>query len=249
MLDKIIEHKREEIKNLKPFMGNRIRPVHDVTIFLKEKPFITEVKQASPTLGHIKTVDPVVQAQTYADAGAGAISVLTDEKFFSGSLNYLHDVAHNVALPVLCKDFILCEQQVENAFAAGADLILLMATVLSETELKTLSQKAYKLGLNVLFEVHTMEEYNKLQQVDVQLLGVNSRNLKNLTIDKAYGAELLKNINGNFIKVAESGIDSPEDITNFHNVGANAYLIGSYLMKSESVETAMKELYGGLPCS
>lgn len=246
MLDEIIEHKRNEIKILNKFDKIRSRPVFDVVTYLKKHPFICEVKQASPTLGHIKNVDPVAQAQKYADAGAGAISVLTDKKFFNGSLDYLHSVAQNVALPILCKDFILCKKQIDNAYNAGADFILLMATVLNEEELITLSEYAYDTGLNVLFEVHTMEEFDKLKNVQINILGVNSRNLKNLTIDKSYGAKLLEQIDGNFIKVAESGIDSPDDIVNFKSSGANAYLIGSYLMKSPNIQMTMDELYKGL---
>jgi indole-3-glycerol phosphate synthase len=242
MLDKIIEHKIKEVKNLKKLDFHRKRPVHDVEIFLKSKPLIAEVKQASPTLGDIKTVDPVRQAQIYADAGAGAISVLTDEKFFKGSIEYLYEVAHNVALPILCKDFIISEIQIENAFNAGADFILLMATILSEKELKYLSDYAYELGLNILFEVHTMEEFKKLENINVNILGVNSRDLKTLKINKEYGAKLLREIKGDFLKVAESGIDSPKDIEKFKKAGANAFLIGSYLMKSDSPEKTIKDL-------
>jgi indole-3-glycerol phosphate synthase len=246
MLEEIIKNKRKEIENLRKFSKHRSRPVFDVEIFLKKKPIIAEVKQASPSLGKIKTVNPVEQAQKYADAGAGAISVLTDEKYFKGSLDYLYDVSHNVALPILCKDFILCERQIENAFDAGADFILLMATVLNETELKSLSDLAFGLGMNVLFEIHTLEEFEKLKNINIRMLGINSRDLKTLKINKKKAANLMSTINGNFIKVAESGIDSPMDLIIFKNSGANAFLIGSYLMKSDNIELAMKNLYDGL---
>ena len=246
MLEEIVENKKREIKNLKKFNKRRSRPIFDVEIFLKEKPIIAEVKQASPTLGDIKFVNPVEQAQRYADAGAGAISVLTDKKYFKGSIDFLYEVAHNVALPVLCKDFIICERQVENAFLAGADFILLMATILDEEELKKLSDLAFDFGLNVLFEIHTLEEYEKLENIDVKLLGVNSRNLKTLEIDKDYAKNLMKDIPGDYLKVAESGIDSPLDLAMFKSAGADAFLIGSYLMKSENVELTIKELYEGI---
>jgi indole-3-glycerol phosphate synthase len=243
VLEKIILNKQEEIKTLKRFDFIRKRPVFDVEIFLKEKPLIAEVKQASPTLGNIKRVNPIKQAQTYADAGAGAISILTDEKFFKGSIQYLYDVAHNTALPILCKDFIISEVQIDNAYNAGADFILLMSTILSEKRLKELSDYAYKIGLNILFEVHTMEEFKKLKNIDIKILGVNSRDLKTLKINKEKGAKLLENISGNFLKVAESGIDSKNDIKLFKNSGANAFLIGSYLMKSQNIQKTIKDLF------
>ena len=246
MLEEIIKNKRKEIKKLKKNNMVRSRPVFDVGIFLKEKPIIAEVKQASPTLGKIKTVNPVEQAQIYADAGAGAISVLTDEKYFNGSINYLYEVAHNVALPVLCKDFILCETQIENAFSAGADFILLMATILEHSELKRLSDYAYHLGMNVLFEIHSFDELQKLKNIDVKLLGVNSRNLKTLEIDKEKALNIMKKIPDKFLKVAESGIESSMDLAVFKSAGADAFLVGSYLMKSDNVDEAIKSLYEGI---
>ncbi len=246
MLEEIIKNKRNEIKKLKKYGKLRSRPVFDVEIFIKEKPIIAEVKQASPSLGDIKFVNPVEQAQIYADAGAGAISVLTDEKYFKGSLDYLYEVSHNVALPILCKDFIICELQVENAFFAGADFILLMATVLNESELKILSDLAFEFGMNVLFEIHTIEDFRKLENINVKILGINSRDLKTLEINKNSAVNLMKEISGNFFKVAESGIDSPADLAMFRAAGANAFLIGSYLMKADNVDAAIKNLYEGI---
>ena len=248
-LEKIVEHKRYEIKSLKLLKVERKKKILDPVIFLKEKPFITEVKKASPSMGDINTGSDILEmAQLYEKGGAGAISVLTDEKYFKGNLNFLSEIAKKVKVPVLCKDFILDEIQIENAYLAGADLILLIAAILNETELKSLSKKAKELNLKVLYELHNIEEFDKIKNLDLEIVGVNSRDLKTFQIDMKFAGstiELLKT-KGAFLKVAESGISERRDIKFFKKSGANAYLIGTSLMQSENPVSKLREFYNGL---
>lgn len=243
MLDEIIANKREEVKTLKTFSGKRNKPVLDFCSSLAKKPIIAEVKKASPSLGDIDTtVNPVEQALIYEKLGAGAVSVLCDEKFFKGSLMDLAAVAEQVTIPVLCKDFIITEKQITNAYMAGADCILLMASVLSKEEMQFLAHKARVLGLEVLFEVHALEEIEVVLSCKPKLLGVNNRNLKNLEINMGYGAHMLDILKGDFIKVAESGMKKPLDVAMMRGAGADAFLIGSGLMASEDLESLFKEM-------
>jgi indole-3-glycerol phosphate synthase len=237
MLDEIIENKRKEIQTLKTFAGRRTKPVLNFVESLRTKPIIAEVKKASPSLGDINTnADPVKQALAYERLGAGAVSVLCDEKFFKGHINDLAAVAASVKIPVLCKDFILCEKQITNAYSAGADCILLMASVLNKDEMQYLARKARVLGLEVLFEVHALEEIEMVLACEPKLVGVNNRNLKNLEINMGYGAHMLDILQGDYMKVAESGMKKPMDVAIMKGAGADAFLIGSGLMASENME-------------
>lgn len=249
MLSQIIKNKEIEIKSLSRTGVKREKNILNPIESLKKKPFITEVKKASPTLGNINiSADVVVQAKLYEKAGAGAVSVLTDEKFFKGSFEDLGKVTKNIGIPVLCKDFIISEIQVDIAYEMGADIILLIAKALPEEKLEQLAKYAKNKGLFVLFEIHHLDELQKLPVNFVDIVGVNSRNLETLQIDKNNAAEILKSVKGEFLKVAESGINSVQDVTNFKKAGADAFLIGSYLMQSENPEKAIKELYKGLTC-
>lgn len=249
MLSQILQNKNNEIKSLSPKGLKREKDILNPINSLKNKPFITEVKKASPTLGHINLgADVISQAKIYQKAGAGAVSVLTDEKFFKGSFNDLYEVSKNVDIPVLCKDFIISEIQIDIAYEMGADIILLIAKALDKEKLKHLAKYAKNTGLFVLFEIHEIEEMQKLPTDFVDMVGVNSRNLETLQIDKDSATQILKSVKGDFLKIAESGINSKKDIMNFKRAGADAFLIGSYLMQSQDPEMAIKELYEGLKC-
>lgn len=249
MLSQILKNKRDEIKSLSSKGLKREKDILNPINTLKNKPFITEVKKASPTLGDINVgADVISQAKIYQKAGAGGVSVLTDEKFFKGSFNDLYEVSKNVDIPVLCKDFIISEIQIDIAYEMGADIILLIAKALDKEYLKHLAKYAKNKGLFVLFEIHEIEEMQKLPTDFVDMVGVNSRNLETLQIDKDSAAQILKSLKGDFLKIAESGINSKGDIINFKRAGADAFLIGSYLMQSQDPEIAIKELYEGLKC-
>ena len=242
----IIEYKKEFVANLPDLKQGRLRgrPL-DAVKSLRNKPFICEVKKASPSLGEINiSADPAETAKIYGESGAGAVSVLTDEKYFSGSYDDLASVTAEADIPVLCKDFFIDTRQIDYAYAYGADIILIMASTLEKVHLERMADYAYNLGLNILFEIHEEAELEKLVNTDVKLLGVNNRNLKTLQIDKSAGAKLLQSLDGNYLKVAESGLETVDDIRMMRRAGADAYLIGTALMKSANPQTLLRQMYG-----
>ncbi len=251
-LDRILEHKRKEIATLRRAGFHRTRAVMDPCPVLRQRPFIAEIKKSSPTRGEINAgADIVDQARRYETGGAGAVSVLTDATYFSGSFDYLTRISESVALPLLCKDFIISEIQVDNAYLHGADFILLITSVLSARELMILSRRARRYSMKVLFEIHAADEFEKIQGLDPQLVGVNSRDLATFAIDKEKAMDVLGSLNGNFLKIAESGIETPDDIRNFSRAGADAFLIGTSLMTSDDPAATLRGFYGALegPCS
>ncbi|WP_273264995.1 indole-3-glycerol phosphate synthase TrpC [Flexistipes sinusarabici] len=247
MLDKILANKKYEIEEIPEILPKRTKDIIEPLQTLKNKPFIAEVKKASPSAGEIKPdASPAEQAALYEKYGAGAVSVLTDKYFFKGSFEYLKEVSEKINIPVLCKDFIISERQIEAAYAFGADIILIIAAVLTQEEIGRLSEKARELNLYILYEIHTAEEYEKIKDFSPALVGVNSRNLDTLEIDKQKGAQILNTLPDSLFKIAESGINSPEDVANFRRAGADAFLIGTYLMKSDNIKKSFQNLYRGL---
>jgi len=244
MLSEIIKHKLEEVKTMSLLEKERKVPLLSFKNSLKEKPFILEIKKKSPSEGVLdNVVDVAARAKMYEKLNSGCISVLADEKYFSGSIQDIETAKKGCDLPILCKDFIVDEIQIENAYLSGADAVLLIVAVLSEGRLKELSSKAKSLGITVLFELHQADEFEKISKLDLQLVGVNARNLKNMKIDIKEGATVLKKINGSFIKVAESGIKTGEDILFLRKSGANAFLIGTTIMKSRDKIKLMQGFY------
>jgi indole-3-glycerol phosphate synthase len=249
-LQEIVQYKRDEIKTLKLADRKREKPLFDSVEHLRKKPFIAEVKKASPSLGDINLgADVVGQARSYEEGGAGAVSVLTDARFFKGSLDYLSDISRAVRLPLLCKDFILSELQVENAYLYGADFILLIAAILSEGEIRLLSQKARDLNMEVLYELHEIEEFQKIKNLELDLVGVNSRDLSSFKISKPKAMETIASLKGGFLKVAESGIETAKDILSFKQAGADAFLVGTVLMTSADPVGKLKEFARALEAS
>ncbi len=242
-LDEILEAKKEEINNLKMIEIKREKPVLDVEKFLKNKPIIAEIKKSSPSKGEInKDIDIIKQAKKYEKFGAGMVSVLTDEKFFSGSFIYLKNVARNVEIPVLCKDFILSEIQIENAYRCGADVILLIVSIIEKKKLDKLTKFAKNLNLKILFEIHEINDFLKIKDLNPEIVGVNSRDFNSMKVNKEKAINVLCNLRGNFLKVAESGIESKEDIIKFKKAGADAFLIGTAFMESEDLKEKFREL-------
>ena len=245
---KIIKEKKlmelESLKNL-PFI-KRSKPVLDVKKSLAIKPFIMEIKRASPSKGIInENIDVVMQAKNYEEMGAGCISVLTDRDYFKGSFSDLKMVAEAVNIPLLCKDFIIHELQIEKAYEYGADMILLIVRLLDDTTLNRLHKRARELKLNVLFELHSLTEFEKVKHLE-GLFGVNSRDLDSFTIDKEKAALVLKSMPNSYFKVAESGIESIDDIKTFKKAGAKAFLIGTKLMLEKDLKKRVEEFYKGL---
>lgn len=248
-LAKIVEYKRKEVETLKPMNKVRDRGFHDPVASLRERPFIAEIKKKSPSLGEINSsVNIAGQAVKYARGGAGAISVLTDSNFFNGSFDFLYEAGKNIGIPLLCKDFIISPVQIENAHGAGADFILLIAAILDEEELKRLSDRASALNMKVLYEIHDKEEFDKIKNLSPEMVGVNSRNLKTFEIDLPSASDTIRSLagKGSFMIIAESGISSADDVRYLKNSGAQAFLIGTSLMKSPDPEKKLRELYSGL---
>lgn len=212
---------------------------------------IAEVKKASPSAGVIREdFDPVQIAKAYHGAGAAALSCLTDEKYFQGSLSYIAQIKDAVPLPVLRKDFIIDPYQVYEARAAGADAILLIAECLGEPQMIDLLILATELKMTVLLEVH---DYESLIQVKshvgfphpgYQLLGINNRNLKEMTTDLGHTLKLLKDVPDKDILVSESGIRTHEDIQRLAEAGVHRVLVGEHLMKQPDVGEALRALMG-----
>jgi indole-3-glycerol phosphate synthase len=247
-LPDILSQKREEVIELKgKTFPNRSLPLVDMAQSLRKKPFITEIKKASPSMGDINTgVDVLAQGRIYEEHGAGAISVLTDRYFFKGDFSILRAVKETVSLPVLCKDFIIDPVQIDAAYSAGADGILLIVAALDDDSLFSLAAYAREKGMEILFEVHTVEEYQRVVECNPVIVGVNNRNLTTFEIDKEYGKEILRGISQEYITVAESGVQSLDDIRFFRDAGAGAFLIGTVLMKSENPGKLLEEFYQGL---
>ena len=197
---------------------------------------IAEVKKASPSVGVItENFDPVAIAKVYEEAGAHAISVLTDEKFFQGHLSYMTKVRAAVSLPVLRKDFILHEAQIYEAACAGADAILLIVAALEQTDLERLLAVATDFQLDALVEVHTLEELDRALETDAQIIGINNRNLATFQVDLATTEELSEQVPDGITLVSESGIKTGEDTRRVLESGCNAILVGETLMRAGDV--------------
>ena len=204
---------------------------------------IAELKKASPSRGLIRTdFDPARLARELELAGAAAISVLTEEESFQGSLENLQHASASTHLPCLRKDFIVDEFQLLEARAFCADAVLLIVAALSATELSTLARTARDHGLDVLCEVHDEEELRRAVDTGCDLIGVNSRDLRTLAVDLETTFRLAPLIPTNVVRVAESGIHSGADIARLRAIGYQAFLVGEELMKAESPADALRTL-------
>ena len=210
----------------------------------KKVPIIAEIKQASPSEGEIKKVDPVEIAKIYEHSGACAISVLTEENYFRGSLEFLKKVRDAVNIPLLRKDFIVDPLEVWEAKAFGADMVLLIVKILDEVLLRDLIDLSKELGLTPLVEVFDEGELEKVLKYYRDLVGVNNRNLETLEVDLKVSERLIPKMKEAGVRcaVAESGISKREDIEKLLKVGADAFLIGTSLMKSPDPGRKLKEL-------
>lgn len=211
---------------------------------------IAEVKKASPSAGIIcKDFDPVRIAKEYEAAGASCLSVLTDEKFFQGSLEYLKQIRASVKLPLLRKDFIIDERQILEAVEWGADAILLIVAILSDEQLKHFHCLAVEAGLAALVEVHDEAELKRALAIDADLIGVNNRDLKTFKVDLATTERLAAKIGkqklSSKILVAESGIHTFADVERLQRCGAKAILVGESLVKSGNIQGKVAELLTG----
>ena len=207
--------------------------------------FITEVKKASPSKGIIRSqFDHIEIARTYADNGAAAISVLTENKYFQGNLRYLSEIKEDLGnkKPLLRKDFIHDIYQVYEARAYGADAILLITAILTTAKLRELLEISHMLGMYCLVEVHNAKEINAAMSSQVKIIGINNRDLKTFKVDLGTTERLLPLINKDRIVVSESGIQNRADVLKLQELGVDALLIGEAFMSADNIGNKMKEM-------
>lgn len=249
ILDDILKQKKIELTEL--IHKKLMKPVGKAKPSFKERVaasermnIIAEIKRASPSRGAIDLkVDPIEQAKMYEKSGAAVISVLTDEKFFNGSLDDLRAVREAVDVPVLCKDFIIDTLQIDHAKAAGATIILLIVTALSDQDLKKLYHYATSLDLEVLVEVHDEEEMKRALTLKPEMIGINNRNLKTFEVDLATTEKLASFVQDrDILLISESGMVDREDVKRVRDVGAEAILVGETLMLAEDLKQTFTNL-------
>ena len=204
---------------------------------------ITEIKQASPSGGVLrKDFSPVALAKLFEAEKAKAISVVTEEDFFLGKINYIESIKKEVDIPVLRKDFILDRVQVLESRAVGADAILLIMGVLDEAKIKDLYTFSRDLGMEVLVEVHTEKELKKVLKIGANIIGINNRNLHTFQVDLERSKKLAPFLPEGVTKVSESGISSLKDILLLKGAGIDAVLVGGSLMKAANIKEKLREL-------
>ena len=203
---------------------------------------IAEIKRFSPSSGTIlKNLDPSFLAKTYQENGASAISVLIDKKFFGGSLSDLTKVRRATSLPILAKEFIVDEYQIYEAKLLGADVILLIARILSKRKLREFLNLALKLNLDCIVEIHKKEELDKIKSLPFNIIGINNRDLQTFKVDLKTTFDLIKKIPPSKLIISESGIREKEDIYRLREKGVNAFLIGESLLKSKDIGKTLRE--------
>lgn len=256
ILTQIIEHKRQEValaKEVRPLevlreRAKTLKPRRDFRAAIARPHhlnLIAEIKQASPSAGTIRAeVDPVQIAQIYQAAGAQALSVLTDERFFGGHLGYLAQVRAVTGLPALRKDFLIDLYQIYESAVAGADAILLIADLLSAEELQAFLATAGELGLAALVEVHTEEDLQKALAAGAQIVGINNRDLHTFKVDRETTARLIRHVPKDRLVVAESGLRTREDILYVKSLGVHAVLIGEAFMAAPDIRAKVREVMG-----
>jgi indole-3-glycerol phosphate synthase len=256
ILDEILARKRQKLRDLKSRVNTKelkskigdLKKPRDFKCAIQRSPeerikLIAEIKKASPSKGIIRQdFDHRSIARIYDEKAANAVSVLTEEDFFQGSLSFLPDVKKVLSKPVLRKDFIFDEYQIYESRASEADAILLIASVLDKNQAAEYLHLARELGLSVLFEVHNFGELEMAMMVDSDIIGINNRDLKTLKIDMNTSLSLKNEIPAGKIVVSESGIRTGEDVQKLGNAGFDAMLIGTTFMEAEDIGKKIDEL-------
>ncbi|PYI54914.1 indole-3-glycerol phosphate synthase TrpC [Paenibacillus flagellatus] len=260
-LDKIVATKRTEVERLKAALPlaeaeKRIAGLPPCLGFeraiaqerKRSMGLIAEVKKASPSKGLIRAdFDPVAIARSYEAAGTDCISVLTDVDYFQGANDYLSAVRQAVNVPILRKDFTIDARQIVEARLIGADAILLIAAILTTSEMRDHIATARDLGLDVLVEVHDRDELERALTLGTTLIGINNRNLHTFVTDLKTTEELIRHIPAGITVVSESGISTADEIGYLESIGARAVLVGETFMRKPVIENAVNELMGPLP--
>ncbi len=255
LLAKIIAEKQKEVDRLRN-KGIAVNeegissPIRDFKGSISRSDrinLIAEIKFASPSAGIIREkIDPLTIGQVYEEAGAAAVSLLTDKRFFRGDLKYLPRLKKTISLPILRKDFIVDEIQVRESFLWGADAILLISCILSGRQLKRLLSTCRELGLNALTEVHDRHDLEKAIDCGAEIIGINNRDLNTFEVNLNTTLELAPLVPDKHIIVSESGIKNRGDLQFLKTAGIHAILVGTGLMKSKDMGKKAEELAGGL---
>ncbi|KZL51806.1 indole-3-glycerol phosphate synthase TrpC [Nodularia spumigena CS-591/04] len=264
MLREIVWHKKQEVAQMHQQMSlaslqrqlTAAPTVRDFLTALQQNPYkpglIAEVQKASPFYGNIRPdFDPIAIAKAYERGGAACISVFTETAFFHGSWESLRAIRHRVALPLLCKEFIIDPCQIYLARAAGADAVLLIAAILTDREIQDFLRVIHYLGMNALVEVHNLSELDRVLKLDdIRLVGINNQNLEDFTIDLSITQQLLaarrsQLQNLGVIVVSESGLYTNADLSLMAEAGTNAVIVGESLIKQEDIEQSVRCLLKG----
>jgi indole-3-glycerol phosphate synthase len=258
MLDEILRHKREELARGRALVSDAELAQRSRAVSPRRPGFaerlrasgaprvIAELKRRSPSKGEIRPgFDPVACARAYAEGGAAALSVLTDEHFFGGHLGYLEKVRAAVDLPLLRKDFVVERRQIDEARLAGADAVLLIVAALAPGELRELQAYAHELSLDALVEVHDDAELDVALAAGARLLGINNRNLRTFVTDLGVTERLAPRVPDDVLVVAESGVATPDDVARLTRAGAHAFLVGESLMRQPDLAGALRTLRRG----
>lgn len=252
ILEKITDQTREDLKKRKRKIS--FRDLESLPGYEKKRlnffsalqsdsvSIIAEIKKASPSKGVIRAdFNHLKIADSYIKNSASAISVLTDEPFFQGSLKYLEEISGISPIPLLRKDFIVDPYQIKEARAYGADAILLIVTMYEGSQLSELLAAADEIGLDVLVECYSRDEVESLDWNEIEILGVNNRDLKTFEVDLHRGIELLKMAPDEVITVSESGIHKPDDLLKLYKNGIHSALIGEHFMRQPDIGTGLKQ--------
>jgi len=257
ILERIIADKMPEIERLRDgaslddlmqeAMGmERARPLGEALVSGPGIALIAEIKRASPSRGRIREdFHPAELAEEYEAGGAAALSVLTEANYFEGHLAYLAEVRAASKLPVLRKDFLVDARQVPESRLRGADAVLLIVAALDDGRLREMLEVCRNLSLAALVEVHTEAELDRALGAGATLVGINNRDLETFEVNLQTTFSLLPRIPEGVIKVSESGIGSPLDVALLRDAGADAILVGEWLMRQDNVRTAVRSLMGG----
>ncbi|MCA9401680.1 MAG: indole-3-glycerol phosphate synthase TrpC [Candidatus Omnitrophica bacterium] len=256
ILDEIVAYKRTVVESKKEIF-QRLKEKISGTSYSRYSIFkqrisqsgrvnlIAEVKKASPSRGLLRDeFDPLAIGRIYDECSVAAMSVLTEDKYFKGRMDYLRKISEQFSTPVLQKDFIIDEGQIYEARTFGASAILLIVSILSDHQIKHFYQLATALDLDCLVEIHNQEELKRALACDVEIIGINNRNLKTFEVDIKHCAQLIPMIPKNKIIVAESGIKNHEDVTFLKNAGVHAVLIGETFMQAEDIKRKIYEVMG-----
>ncbi|WP_187648467.1 indole-3-glycerol phosphate synthase TrpC [Nitrosophilus labii] len=259
ILDEIIKKTKEDLKKRKKefpldWLGRSLaynpfvpRPVEPALRSTKDNPYriIAEVKKASPSKGVIREdFDPIDIAKEYEKGSADALSILTEPHYFKGDIEYITQIRRYVPMPLLRKDFIIDKYQLVEALVYGADFVLLIAKALSRKELKELLEYTWHLGMEALVEIHDKKDLIKAIFAGANIIGINHRNLETFEMDMTLSERLVPLIPNGKIIVAESGINSHEQIKELHKIGVDAFLIGEHFMIQEDISKEVKKIKG-----